>query len=306
MTSKEKILILWASLGLLLGLVLLFFGQFSSGSSQLGPIATVITSSISPELSDENCDKPCFPKDKQVMPTSEGSLKFGQTNLDKDGSSFPNNSTVGQTITMTDDLAAPVIHELVIADGIPSTSQQAVTLDVDATDPPPEPISGVSAIRFTEYEYILSIGNWVPIQHSEWVDYAEAQENYPWTLSPTYGIRYLEAWAVDQAGHISWDARIGVINLLPSEQAATLSLGEVDFYRIYVEAGQTLSATLTPVSGDPDLYIWGPNDGSWYTNSPAEVENLAFQAPDTGTYQIEVHGYTEAEYKLTLAQVTIE
>jgi uncharacterized repeat protein (TIGR01451 family) len=89
-----------------------------------------------------------------------------------------------------------------------------------------------------------------------------------------------------------------VINLLPSEQAATLSLGEVDFYRIYVSAGQTLSATLTPVSGDPDLYIWGPNDGAWYTNSPAEVESLAFQAPDTGTYQLEVHGYTEAEYKL--------
>jgi hypothetical protein len=131
------------------------------------------------------------------------------------------------------------------------------------------------------------------------VDYPEGGlEDYPWSLTPTYGVRYMRVWAKDQASNISRDSSIGLINLLPSEQAATLSSGDVNFYRILVEGGQTLTATLTPVSGDPDLFIWAPSGEVSYANSPTEVERLAVPAPDTGTYQIEVHGYAEAEYKL--------
>lgn len=47
------------------------------------------------------------------------------------------------------------------------------------------------------------------------------------------------------------------------------------------------------------LYIWGPNGDRWYSNNPTTtVDTVVFKAPETGTYQIEVHGYTDAEYSL--------
>ena len=62
---------------------------------------------------------------------------------------------------------------------------------------------------------------------------------------------------IPEEPNISLDSRIAAINLLPCEQVASVAEGEVDFYRIFVQTGQTLSVTLTPESGEPDLYIWG-------------------------------------------------
>ena len=72
--------------------------------------------------------------------------------------------------------------------------------------------------------------------------------------------------------------------------------------------------SLVSLDGDADLYVWGLDDQLWYGNNQAGLEDLvAFNAPITGTYQIEVHGYTAAHYRLTLgsggvqsAQVTIQ
>jgi hypothetical protein len=48
---------------------------------------------------------------------------------------------------------------------------------------------------------------------------------------------------------------------------------------------------LAPESGDPDLYVWGPNGDVWYSNSSTGIESITFEGSETGTYQIEVHGY---------------
>jgi hypothetical protein len=304
MNSKEKLLALGISCGLALILVLLFFGQLGSRSWRVTPIATVTASPVLQAVSDDNCETPCLAKDKKPMPTVQRDLKFEQSNVPKDDSSFRTNS-VAQAITVTNESVPPVAHQLVISDGIPTTAEVIITLDVTAIDPDTPGASGMQSIEFIEFEYILGARRWVPIQRSGWVDYSIAHEGYPWTLASTYGIRYMQAWAMDLAGNISDEPTIDVINLVPSEQAASVSEGEVDFYRILINAGETLSATLTSVSGDADLYIWAPNNESpWYSNYATEVERLQLVMMERGTYNIEVHGYTNAEYRLSFEATT--
>jgi hypothetical protein len=67
-----------------------------------------------------------------------------------------------------------------------------------------------------------------------------------------------------------------------------------------------LTVCVTPVNGDPDLYVWPPDwrDGAWSSvNSDATEDLVSFEAPDSGVYQIEVYGYTAADYRL---EITID
>lgn len=199
------------------------------------------------------------------------------------------------------DQLRPDVNSFVIEDGAQTTSDQAVTLDISATDNPNG--SGVRAIKFLEFEYSLGARDWVLVQNSDWVNYATAQENYPWSLIPTYGVRYLEARAIDYASNISRPPASDTIDLLPSEQTGYVARNGVTVYRIYLEEGEDFAATLTPITGDPDLYVWGPNGERWESNDLTGVETIAFQAADTGTYQIEVHGYNDAEYRLSFGSI---
>jgi hypothetical protein len=147
----------------------------------------------------------------------------------------------------------------------------------------------------------LGAARWIPVKQSGWIDYDDTieQVTYPWVLSPIYGMRVVQCWAVDNAGNISRYPSTDVINLLPSEQGGYVAEDGVVFYRILLNAGDSFSATLMPIDGDPDLYVWGASDGAWFSTNPTGVDSVQFEAPETGTYQIEVHGYTDAHYQLT-------
>lgn len=198
------------------------------------------------------------------------------------------------------DSVPPVVDRFVIAEDAPTTPGITVTLDVTATDYPIPGASGLQACKFVEFEYSLGAHRWVPVQQSSWVNYATAHTNYPWLLFPTYGMRYMQAWCVDNASNITLNPGVDVIDLIPSVQEGYVGQQGVVIYRMYLAQGQTFTAHLTPIDGDPDLYVWGPNGQLWYSNNPAGLEDtVAFNAPVTGTYQIEVHGFTAAHYRLT-------
>ena len=197
------------------------------------------------------------------------------------------------------DMTPPAVDRVVIADDAQSTSSLTVTLDVTATDYPLVGGSGVRAIKFIEFEYILGARRWVPVQQSGWINYATARADYPWTLVPVYGLRYLQAWAADNAGNVSLAPGVDVINLLPSTQIGYVAQNGVVFFAIRLERNAAFSAQLTPVDGDPDLYVWGPGGQLWHSNNGAGLEDaVTFNAPVTGTYQVEVHGFSDAHYRL--------
>lgn len=63
-------------------------------------------------------------------------------------------------------------------------------------------------------------------------------------------------------------------------------------------------ARLMPSAGDADLYVWPPDwtTGAWASINAGTAEDVvAFTAPASGVYQIEVYGYTAASYTLEIA-----
>ncbi|MCK4315849.1 MAG: hypothetical protein KAX24_08770, partial [Anaerolineae bacterium] len=52
-------------------------------------------------------------------------------------------------------------------------------------------------------------------------------------------------------------------------------------------------------------YVWPPGyqvgDDRWYSiGGPGEIDEVQFEAPEAGNYQIEVQGVTGAEYDITV------
>jgi len=210
------------------------------------------------------------------------------------------NNTVRATVTVLPpavDGTPPTVNAFAINDGADGTTVPTVTLTVTATDNAGG--SGVSSVMFVEFEFVQAAMQWVPVQSSDWLPYTTT---HTWRLVPAAGARYLQAWAADQAGNISLAPYKDYINYLPpSDQIAT---GQVRVYRQYVSAGQTLSVTVAPISGDPDLYIWSPSgDATGASYNETGVDQWSGVITETGAYQIEVHGYSAAEYTIHIKAI---
>lgn len=219
------------------------------------------------------------------------------------------NNTVCQTLTVQPshlDVMPPEVQEnsFLIADNAPTTEQITVTLAASAIDYPNIGGSGLQGVKYVEFEYSLGAHRWIPVQRTEWLTDTDAMSDYPWHLVPTYGMRYMQAWVADNAGNISLEPGTDVIGFLPTKQADEVGRYGVVFYRILLEEGENLDVTLTPLKGDPDLYIWGPNGQLWHSNSYTGIENVSLEAPVKGTYQIEIHGFTDASYQLAFEERT--
>ena len=208
------------------------------------------------------------------------------------------NNTVSTTVTVlptAGDTTPPMVTSFTINDGAETTAVPTVTLMVSAEDNVGG--SGMGSMFFVELEFAQAAMQWVPVQASGWLSYTT---HYTWTLVPVAGVRYMQAWAADRAGNISLYPYKDRINyLLPTDRVA---MGQVRVYRSYVEAGQTLTVIVSPVSGDPDLYVWPPTEGApaWVSNDSSGVDQVSVVTTASGTYQIEVYGYTAAEYTISI------
>lgn len=212
------------------------------------------------------------------------------------------NNVVSRTVTVlgpSPDETAPHVDNFDFG-GIENTTDPLIRLDTSASDPAPG--SGVASLLFQEYEYSQGASQWVPAQNSGWLDYENNQTNYPWTLLPSAGVKYLQAWASDGQGNVSLFPFKGFVSYIPPSDAVGLDQGRV--YRFSVQVGEQISAQVAPISGDPDLYIWPPDADT----RPPKVSNLSgnaaesviWEAPVSGVYQVEVYGYSAARYQLTV------
>lgn len=193
------------------------------------------------------------------------------------------------------DMTGPVVDSVVIRDGMVTTDSPDVDVRVQASDRG----SGVRAIFLVEYEYARGAGRWTPVQWSGWLDYTGTPTTYPWKLLPSPGARYIHAWAADNAGNISALPGIGLINYAHAHDDI-LEAGETRLYRYHLQESEQMLAFAIPGQGDPDLYIWPPDHqsrGPWVTNLRDAVDEIGFVAPVSGTYQMEVTGFTPATYR---------
>ncbi len=235
------------------------------------------------------------------LPTTAGDMAIYAV-IDPDNAiaeTYEGNNTVQRTITVLSpapDTVAPHVDSFTINDGTATTTDRTVTLRTTATDE--EPGTGVAKILFVEFEYSQGAEDWAPVHASAWIDYATAQIGHSWPLVPASGMRYLQAWAADGAGNISPFPAKAFINFLPPLQ--TVAQNQRQSYRFSLAAGDVLSVRLEAVSGDPDLYVWAPEATSapWISNLRDAVDDLLITAPTSGNYQVEVQGFTTAEYRL--------
>jgi hypothetical protein len=148
-----------------------------------------------------------------------------------------------------------------------------------------------------EREFNSSARQWVAVQRIGWIPF---QSPYQMTLTGRGGTRYIQVWVADNAGNISVDTYKARIDYSPPSD--TVRAGQVRVYRRNVTAGQSLQVTLETLSGDADLYVWRPDGNqSWVSNNSGTANDIvSFTAPQTGVYQIEVYGYQESQYRLTI------
>ncbi len=199
------------------------------------------------------------------------------------------------------DQVPPHVDSFTIQKGAVSTTQQDITLDVVASDP--EPGSGVAYLYYEELWFNPNVNFWVPVQRKGWLSYSAYSRDYPWKIVFFPGLHYFHVWAMDNSGMISVYPHKGTLNFFPSSE--TIGNRQVHLYRQPMfRAGQTLTATLTPLQGDPDLYVWPP-DGSppWVSNLASGIDevSIVIGAGATGVYQVEVHGNTPAQYMLSIS-----
>jgi hypothetical protein len=114
----------------------------------------------------------------------------------------------------------------------------------------------------------------------------------------------LRVWVADAAGNISNGSATTGINYLPAQ--ARVREGQVRIYRLTLAVGDVLSAGVMSLSGDADIYIWD-DAGSMIAHSnlyDTEPDLIEHQVVRAGVYQIEIHGFEESEYTLTLTPGT--
>jgi len=226
--------------------------------------------------------------------------------IDPDGTvpeAIETNNVVSRTLTVlgaAPDVVAPHVDSFAMKKGDDETTDRTVTMDASASDP--NPSSGMRSILYLEFEYNQNAAQWVPSQGSGWLDYASGHADHLWTLTPSAGVKYVQAWTADNAGNISLFPYRDFINYIPESDRVGFDQGRI--YRFTLAAGQRLTARVEPVTGDPDLFVWPPDHN---TRPPrvsnlegSAVEEVVWDAPVGGVYQVEVYGYTAARFRLAV------
>jgi hypothetical protein len=146
-------------------------------------------------------------------------------------------------------------------------------------------------------------GDWTVARSSGWIDYSRTTD---WTLSSGQGIKYIGVWVADGAGNVSppMEPNLAFVNRMDASQE--LAPGQRVQYRGLVAENQRASLLLATLSGDPDMYAWGPRNAfrpTAYSNDtalPGQTEYLTTPFDEGGRYLLEVQAVGASEYELSV------
>jgi parallel beta-helix repeat protein len=219
------------------------------------------------------------------------------------------NNVISRTIVVAPsaaDRTVPQVQAITVnGESRPTVDTTEIDIDISAVDPPPD-ATGMQAVHVIEYVYNESSRRWIPVAQSGWLPYESTPSSYRWNLLPLPGMRYVQVRARDEANNISIGNARQLINYEPPQDS--IARRQTRVYRYTLAAGQQLSVNLEVLSGDADLYVWSSR-----TDQSARVSNLAGNLAEQvvvpagevvpGVYQVEVYGYSAAQYRLS-ASVT--
>lgn len=193
------------------------------------------------------------------------------------------------------DRIPPRVDRVTINDGVSTVTERNVTLQIDAWDN-----VAVTRMMIEEWRITTRPPRWEKVRSSEWVTFART---YDWELGAESGTRLIAVQVQDAAGNTSRMSRnsIATVSLLtPGE------VGEKEFmpYMAYFEAGVDVTATLTTLTGDADLYVWYPGR-VWLPNRVSlnpgtATDSVSFRTPRAGVYLFLVYGAEASTYTLSI------
>ncbi|MFN8596427.1 MAG: hypothetical protein U0559_09625 [Anaerolineae bacterium] len=197
------------------------------------------------------------------------------------------------------DVIAPVVRAVTIDEGDVLTSP-TVTLHISATDN-----VGVQWMYIREWQLITTpTPHWAVAHTGGWVPY---QADYPWTLINASGTHYVGVWVADAARNVSrlnHNALDFASLLLPG---TSIPKGGLVPYLVHYAAGVNVTATLTTLSGDADLYVWYPGNhflaDQKSTQAGTATDIVTVTTPTAGTYLFLVHGSAASTYDLSITPV---
>jgi uncharacterized repeat protein (TIGR01451 family) len=160
---------------------------------------------------------------------------------------------------------------------------------------------------------------WGLVQESGWLPFATTSNltltqdtariygKYPWMLNGQSGIHYVGVWVADARGNSSnlTEGNLIYTNLvLPAPQG--LTSGQTIQYRLPFNQDEMVIFNLILTSGDANLYVWTPRHGLHpnYSGTAQDMGNgivvktVAFYAPESGVYVVEVQGVTDGSFQL--------
>jgi uncharacterized repeat protein (TIGR01451 family) len=185
---------------------------------------------------------------------------------------------------------APVVHSLTI-DNQDILASREVTLHISASDD-----GEVTQAFIREWAWTgLPWPRWEVVQSSGWLPF---QAELPWTLADHDGVHFVGVWVVDDEGyhsHMGWRG-LDFANLV-RPAAEVPAIGMVP-YMVYYDTGVEVSAALTPLTGDVELYVW-------HTRTPdtpiaEEVQSVEFTTDQPGIYLFLARGGPGDTYDLSI------
>jgi hypothetical protein len=148
------------------------------------------------------------------------------------------------------------------------------------------------------------VPHWAVAHTSGWVPY---QADYPWTLINASGTHYIGVWVADAARNVSrldHHALDFASLLLPG---TSIPKGGLVPYLVHYEASVNVTATLTTLTGDADLYVWYPGNhflaDQRSTLGGTATDVISFTTPTAGTYLFLVYGAAASTYDLGIVPV---
>jgi peptide/nickel transport system substrate-binding protein len=174
-----------------------------------------------------------------------------------------------------------------IGDGSPVQVERSTTLHLTAQD-----LGGGSVSQMLLRERAWIGQQWRVVAETGWIPFTAS---YAWELDPTPGAHYVSAYFMDDSGNASSLPARAFVNLTPGNSG--IARGEAAVYRMTMRAGETLTATLSTLSGDADLYLWAHgNEGSPDAYSDLDgtrEDQIVITGTVAGDYHVEVRGYAE-------------
>ncbi len=126
------------------------------------------------------------------------------------------------------------------------------------------------------------------------------------TLPPREGVAYAFVWVKDKAGNVSRTPGFDVISFIPGPTTdININRNDVRLFRLTLTPGQSLSFTISILSGDVDVSVFdsvlsNSNRIALSANNGAQTENVSFMNTfgATRTFQMEVRAVANSRFRI--------